>query len=180
MKRLIISLLFVTVSFAQDVLITTKGLEYKGEFIGVNDNIISFTAVGTLYPNNIHLIEIEKLVLADGTLVIDKSISEFIIADGKNTEQIDISKDSGFLIEDNESTEGGNLIPLSMIGGSLIGLSGFLMIINNQKTLDLNADLNETEEFTNQLKSDYDLAYFMLFLGGALIALDNFLIVSRR
>ena len=48
-----------------------KGTEYKGEFISKTDNSISFKAVGMLNAQKIHIKTIERLILADGTVVID-------------------------------------------------------------------------------------------------------------
>jgi len=62
---------------------------------------------------------------------------------------------------------------LSTIGGSLIGLSGVLMYSTNQKTLNSDATLKEVENFYDEIKSNFDLSYLLLTVGGILIAIDN-------
>jgi hypothetical protein len=128
-----------------------KGTEYKGEFISKTDNSISFKAVGMLNAQKIHIKTIERLILADGTVVIDY----------------------GYFIEEGESLKDRKKISLSTIGGSLIGLSGVLMYSTNQETIDLDATVEEQKEFIDKQKSNFDLSYLLLTVGGILIAIDN-------
>ncbi len=120
-----------------------KGTEYKGEFISKTDNSISFKAVGMLNAQKIHIKTIERLILADGTVVIDY----------------------GYFIEEGESLKDRKKISLSTIGGSLIGLSGVLMYSTNQETIDLDATVEEQKEFIDKQKSNFDLSYLLLTLG---------------
>ena len=150
-KTLLILIILFTNIFSQDILITTKGTEYKGEFISKTDNSILFKAERMLNAQNIHIRNIESLILADGTAVI------------KN----------GYFIEDGESLKDKKKISLSTIGGSLIGLSGVLMYSTNQKTLNSDATLKEVENFYDEIKSNFDLSYLLLTVGGILIAIDN-------
>jgi hypothetical protein len=129
-----------------------KGTEYKGEFISKTDNSISFKAVGMLNAQKIHIKTIERLILADGTVVIDY----------------------GYFIEEGESLKDRKKISLSTIGGSLIGLSGVLMYSTNQvKKPDSDATPEEQEEYLDKQKSNFDLSYLLLTVGGILIAIDN-------
>jgi len=150
-KTLLILIILFTNIFSQDILITTKGTEYKGEFISKTDNSISFKAERMLNAQNIQIETIESLILADGTAVI------------KN----------GYFIEDGESLKDGKKITPSTIGGSLIGLTGVLMYSTNQKTLNSDATLKEVENFYDEIKSNFDLSYLLLTVGGILIAIDN-------
>ena len=150
-KTLLILIILFTNIFSQDILITTKGTEYKGEFISKTDNSISFKAVGMLNAQKIHIKTIERLILADGTVVIDY----------------------GYFIEEGESLKDRKKISLSTIGGSLIGLSGVLMYSTNQETIDLDATPEEQEEYLDKQKSNFDLSYLLLTVGGILIAIDN-------
>ena len=150
-KTLLILIILFTNIFSQDILITTKGTEYKGEFISKTDNSISFKAERMLNAQNIQIETIESLILADGTAVI------------KN----------GYFIEDGESLKDGKKITPSKIGGSLIGLSGVLMYSTNQKTLNSDATPEEQEEYLDKQKSNFDLSYLLLTVGGFLIAIDN-------
>ncbi len=150
-KTLLILIILFTNIFSQDILITMKGTEYKGEFISKTDNSISFKAVGMLNAQKIHIKTIERLILADGTVVIDY----------------------GYFIEEGESLKDRKKISLSTIGGSLIGLSGVLMYSTNQKTLNSDATLKEVENFYDEIKSNFDLSYLLLTVGGILIAIDN-------
>ncbi len=150
-KTLLILIILFTNIFSQDILITIKGTEYKGEFISKTDNSISFKAVGMLNAQKIHIKTIERLILADGTVVIDY----------------------GYFIEEGESLKDRKKISLSTIGGSLIGLSGVLMYSTNQETIDLDATPEEQEEYLDKQKSNFDLSYLLLTVGGILIAIDN-------
>ncbi len=150
-KTLLILIILFTNIFSQDILITMKGTEYKGEFISKTDNSISFKAVGMLNAQKIHIKTIERLILADGTVVIDY----------------------GYFIEEGESLKDRKKISLSTIGGSLIGLSGVLMYSTNQETIDLDATVEEQKEFIDKQKSNFDLSYLLLTVGGILIAIDN-------
>ena len=49
------------------------------------------------------------------------------------------------------------------------------MYSNNQRTLKENPSDKEKTDFVYKTKSNLDLAYILLTLGGALIALDNLL-----
>ena len=150
-KTLLILIILFTNIFSQDILITMKGTEYKGEFISKTDNSISFKAVGMLNAQKIHIKTIERLILADGTVVIDY----------------------GYFIEEGESLKDGKKITPSTIGGSLIGLTGVLMYSTNQKTLNSDATPEEQEEYLDKQKSNFDLSYLLLTVGGFLIAIDN-------
>ena len=150
-KTLLILIILFTNIFSQDILITMKGTEYKGEFISKTDNSISFKAVGMLNAQKIHIKTIERLILADGTVVIDY----------------------GYFIEEGESLKDRKKISLSAIGGSLIGLTGVLMYSTNQETIDLDATVEEQKEFIDKQKSNFDLSYLLLTVGGILIAIDN-------
>jgi len=67
MKRLIISLLlFVTVSFAQDVLTTVSGTEYKGVFVGQQGKYILFKPVGSSNSQKIPITTLSKVKLDNG------------------------------------------------------------------------------------------------------------------
>ena len=155
-KTLLILIILFTNIFSQDILITMKGTEYKGEFISKTDNSISFKAVGMLNAQNIQIETIESLILADGTAVI------------KN----------GYFIEDGESLKDGKKITPSKIGGFLIGLNGFLLYSNSQRVFD--SDLPPGEE-RDKKKKEYDeitdsyevLSYVLFTVGGFLIAIDN-------
>ena len=114
MKGILSLIIFVSFGFAQDVLITNSGTEYRGEFINKTDNSISFKAERMLNAQNIQIETIESLILADGTAVI------------KN----------GYFIEDGESLKDGKKITPSTIGGSLIGLTGVLMYSMSQREFD--------------------------------------------
>ena len=82
MKNLLSLIIFISFGFAQDVLITISGTEYRGEFINKTDNFISFKAEGMLKAQKIDIKDIGSLILADGTVVIKNS--NFIEDDVKN------------------------------------------------------------------------------------------------
>ena len=61
----------------------------------------------------------------------------------------------------------------SFIGGALIGLSGIILYANNQRTFGDDMTLDEMDDFTDKSKSNADLSYICLIIGGLLIAIDN-------
>ena len=50
---------------------TKEGITFKGEYTKRTKNGVLFQADGVLNPQEIALSKIDKLVLADGTLIID-------------------------------------------------------------------------------------------------------------
>ena len=155
-KTLLILIILFTNIFSQDILITMKGTEYKGEFISKTDNSILFKAERMLNAQNIQIETIESLILADGTAVI------------KN----------GYFIEDGESLKDGKKITPSTIGGSLIGLTGVLMYSMSQREFDSDLPSGEErykkqKEYDEITKSYSELSYVLLAVGGFLIAIDN-------
>lgn len=70
MKRLIISLLlFITVSFAQDVLTTVGGKEYKGEYMGQEARHVLFKPDGSTNSQKIPVSSLSKIQLENGTVI---------------------------------------------------------------------------------------------------------------
>ena len=71
-KTLLILIILYTNIFSQDILITKKGTEYKGEFISINkqDDFIYFKSVGMITANQVRVETIERLVLSDGAFII--------------------------------------------------------------------------------------------------------------
>ena len=84
MKHLITTLLLTSCLFSQDVLTLKNHVTFQGELISITDNFISFKVEGNFNAEKVNLKAIEKLVLADGTLIIDN---------GKITKGIDKSED---------------------------------------------------------------------------------------
>ena len=178
-KTLLILIILFTNIFSQDILITMKGTEYKGEFISKTDNSISFKAVGMLNAQKIHIKTIERLILADGTVVIDYGYfiedgESLVVMSDKRKELLRQYRSETINSEDGESLKDRKKISLSTIGGSLIGLSGVLMYSTNQvKKPDSDATPEEQEEYLDKQKSNFDLSYLLLTVGGILIAIDN-------
>ena len=50
---------------------TKEGITYKGEYTKITKNGVLFQADGVLNPQEMALSKIDKLVLADGTLIVD-------------------------------------------------------------------------------------------------------------
>ncbi len=177
-KTLLILIILFTNIFSQDILITMKGTEYKGEFISKTDNSILFKAERMLNAQNIHIKNIESLILADGTAVIKNGYfiedgESLVVMSDKRKELLRQYRSETINSEDGESLKDRKKISLSTIGGSLIGLSGVLMYSTNQKTLNSDATLKEAENFLDEIKSNFDLSYLLLTVGGILIAIDN-------
>ena len=178
MKGILSLIIFVSFGFAQDVLIANSGTEYRGEFINKTDNSISFKAERMLNAQKIDIKNIGSLILADGTVVIKNSyfieddVKKYGKEEMKKIQQSAGKRKSHAEIGKKESVNE-TAISLSTIGGALIGVSGILLYTNNQKTLDDNATLGEVEEFMDEYKSNVDLSYILLAIGGFLIAIGN-------
>jgi hypothetical protein len=171
MKGILSLIIFVSFGFAQDVLIANSGTEYRGEFINKTDNSISFKAERMLKAQIIDIKTIGSLILADGTVVIKNS--KFIEDDIKNYGKEEMKKRQQLNAKWEKESVNETAISLSNIGGALIGVSGILLYTNNQKTLDGNPTSEEAEEFVDESKSNADLSYILLAIGGFLIAIGN-------
>ena len=115
MKRFLPLLMLTGLLFGQDVLTTAKGNVYKGKFIERTPNGVVFHAEGMLQSQEIQLSSINRLVLTDGSLIVD--FGEFVNKDIK----VKIPQ---------ENTAGSNTnFSLRNIGGVLIGVSGLLYSI---------------------------------------------------
>ena len=156
MKKYLLVILFLSIGFGQDVLITNSGTEYKGKMINKDKYEIEFQIEGQFASQYVKTETIKSLILADGTVVIS---SGYVFGgdSDKNTTDSFALKASKF----------------ATIGGALIGVSGILLYTNNQRTLDENASLEEIEEFVDESKSNTDLSYLLFAIGGFLIAIGN-------
>ena len=166
MKKCLFALLLISTSLGQDILITQAGTKYDGKMLEVRHDKIEFQAEGMISAQTIPMKTIESLVLSDGTEVV---INGYLV---KN----DLIKESeSDLIKKADNFEDELSLNLSNVGGILIGVSGILMYSNNQRTLKENPSPKEQTDFYDKTKSNLDLSYILLTLGGALIAIDNLL-----
>ena len=156
MRKYLLPIMLVSISLGQDILITKMGTEYKGKVLEAGYYKVQFQAEGMKSAQSVGIETIKSLVLSDGTEVVR----------------------DGYLVKKDSITKADNFkkiksLKLSNVGGILIGLSGILLFSNNQRTNEENASLKETEDFIDKSKSNADLAYVLLTLGGALIAIDK-------
>ena len=160
MKKCLFALILISTSLGKDILITQAGTKYDGKMLEVRHDKIEFQAEGMISAQTISIKTIESLVLSDGTEVV---INGYLV-------QSDLIKESeSDLIKKSDNFEDELSLNLSNIGGSLIGVSGILMYSINQNTLKENLSSKDIEKS----KSNLNLAYILLTLGGALIALDK-------
>ena len=156
MRKCLFTILLVSTSLGQDVLITKIGTKYKGKMLEAGYYKVQFQAEGMKSAQSVRIETIKSLVLSDGTEVVKNGY--LIKRDSiKKSDNFDILKS----------------FKISNVGGILIGFSGILLYSNNQKTLKDNASKKEMEDFNDKTKSNADLAFVLLTLGGALIALDK-------
>lgn len=149
MKKYLSLFLLLTISFGQDILIMDSGKEYRGELVEKTGSIIRFKSEGASKSQIFQIKLIKSLTLENGeTAVVDGELIGF---------------NSWF----KES------VTLSSIGGTLIGLSGVILYINNQRTIGDDMTMDEIQDFSDKTKSNTDLSYIMLLIGGLLIAFDN-------
>ena len=156
MRKCLFTILLVSISLGQDVLITKMGTEYKGKMLEAGYYKVQFQAEGMKSAQSVRIETIKSLVLSDGTEVVKNGY--LIKRDSiKKSDNFDILKS----------------FKISNVGGILIGFSGILLYSNNQRTPKDNASIKEMEDFNDKTKSNADLAFVLLTLGGALIALDK-------
>ena len=149
MKKYLSLFLLLTVSLGQDILIMDSGKEYRGEIVEKTGSIIRFKSEGASNTQIFQIKKIKSLTLENGeTAVVDGELIGF---------------NSWF----KES------VTLSSIGGTLIGLSGVILYTNNQRTIGDDMTMDEIQDFADKTKSNTDLSYIMLLIGGLLIAFDN-------
>ena len=150
MKKLLPALLLTSCLFGQDKLITISGQTFEGEYLRKTENGVLFHANGNINPQDIALTQINRLILSDGTYFIDY---------GKFT---DGSKE-----EPSKSGSG-----FRKFGGLLIGISGVMLWSINNRVLELDSTIEEINDYAENNKSDANLAYTLLAVGGFTIALD--------
>lgn len=152
MKNIFIYLLMIATIVCQDKLTTTRGETYSGKVILSEKGTIEFE-FGDGYKKVFPTSSVQRLVLNDGTILIDK-----------NTPR---KKNNSSVYEVNYS------INLEKVGSSLIGLSGVILYLTNQMELDTDASFEAQKEFVDKVKSRTDIAYISLAIGGFLIALGD-------
>ena len=156
MRKCLFTIVLVSISLGQDVLITKEGKKYKGKMLEVGYYKVQFQSERMKSAQSVKIRTIKSLVLSDGTEVVKNGylVKRDLIKKSDNYDKIESFN-------------------LSKLGGTLIGISGILLYSNNQRKLEENSSLKETEDFLDKTKSNADLAFVLLTLGGALIALDN-------
>ena len=159
MKKLLSALLLTSFLFGQDKLITVSGSTYEGEYLRKTENGVLFHAKGIINPQDIALTQIDRLILSDGTLLID--YGEF--TDG--TKIVDVSKE--------EPSKSGSGFGVRKIGRLLKGISGYMLYSINMNKLEKYATQEELIEFLREQYVDSILAYILRAVGGLLIALDK-------
>ena len=156
MRKCLFTILLVSISLGQDVLITKMGTKYKGKMLEAGYYKVQFQAEGMKSAQSVRIETIKSLVLSDGTEVVKNGYL--------------IKRDS---IKKSDNFDKIKFFNISNVGGILIGFSGILLYSNNQRTPKDNASIKEMEDFNDKTKSNADLAFVLLTLGGALIALDK-------
>ena len=155
-RKCLFTILLVSNSLAMDILITKMGTEYKGKMLEAGYYKVQFQAEGMKSAQSVRIETIKSLVLSDGTEVVKNGYL--------------IKRDS---IKKSDNFDKIKFFNISNVGGILIGFSGILLYSNNQRTPKDNASIKEMEDFNDKTKSNADLAFVLLTLGGALIALDK-------
>ena len=159
MKRFLPLLMLTGLLFGQDKLITVSGITYEGEYTERTENGVMFQVDGALNPQEIALSKVDRLILSDGTLLID--YGEF--TDG--TKIVDVSKE--------EPSKSGSGFGVRKIGRLLIGISGYMLYSISMNKLEKDATQEELIEFLREQYVDSILAYILRAVGGLLIALDK-------
>ena len=145
MRKCLFTILLVSISLGQDVLITKMGTKYKGKMLEAGYYKVQFQAEGMKSAQSVRIETIKSLVLSDGTEVVK---------DGYLIKRDSIKKSDNFDILKS--------FKISNVGGILIGFSGILLYSNNQRTPKDNASIKEMEDFNDKTKSNADLAFVLL------------------
>jgi hypothetical protein len=163
MKKVLFILCFVSMIFSQqDTLITKQGKIYSEKIINNHPEYIEFQLENWTSSNKIQRNGIKKLISADGIVLIENN------GEAVKNENPLVGKITDFDYSRYKDSFG-----LSSIGGALIGLSGIILYTNNQRTMSDDITLDEIQDFSDKTKSNTDLSYILLLLGGLLIAFDN-------
>ena len=160
MKKCLFTIMLVSVGLGQDTLMTMAGTKYQGKMLEAGHYKVKFQVEGMKSAQTVGIETIKSLILSDGTQVVkngylikrDYLVTKDLLKKSENFQKITSN--------------------LSKIGGLLIGVSGILLYSNNQMTLKDNASEKERKDFADKSKSNADLAFVLLTLGGALSALD--------
>ena len=155
-RKCLFTILPVSNSLAMDILITKMGTEYKGKMLEAGYYKVQFQAEGMKSAQSVRIETIKSLVLSDGTEVVNNGYL--------------IKRDS---IKKSDNFDKIKFFNISNVGGILIGFSGILLYLYNQKTPKDNASEKERDDFYDKANSNADLAFVLLTIGGALIALDK-------
>ena len=169
MKRFLPLFILTGLLVGQDVLTTTDGNVIKGKVVDRTSDSVLFHDLKMLHQQKIPLPTIMRLVLADGTLIVN--FGEF--TDGKV--KVDARKDFSNNGADSDSYPDPSGVDLRKIGHFLIGLSGVLMLYtnNDEFEFDESSTINSSEDeqnkyFKDRKKNINNLALIMLAIGGFL------------
>ena len=179
MKRFLPLLILTGLLFGQDVLTTTNGNVIKGKVVDRTSDSVLFHDSKMLHQQKIPLPTIMRLVLADGTLIVnfgeftDGKVKFGEYTDGKV--KVDARKDFSNNGADSDSYPDPSGVDLRKIGHFLIGLSGVLMLYtyNDEFEFDESSTLNSSQDeqqkyFDDRKKNINNLALIMLAIGGFL------------
>ena len=166
MKRFLPLLMLTGLLFGQDVLTTTDGNVIKGKVVDRTSDSVLFHDSKMLHQQKIPLPTIMRLVLADGTLIIN--FGEF--TDGKV--KVDARKDFSNNGADSDSYPDPSGVGLRKIGHFLIGLSGVVLLYTNNDKIEYDESENalpkkdQDDDFKERNITINNIALAMLVIGG--------------
>ena len=165
MRKCLFTILLVSTSLGQDVLITKMGTEYKGKMLEVGYYKIQFQAEGMKSAQSVRIENIKSLVLSDGTEVVENGslIKGDLIKKSKE-------KDSGVRLTNKDdakrqfSKEEDKSNGMQKFGGLFIGVGGILITSTYQDLSDVDSD--NLEKVSDSIRIRGQIGGVLIALGG--------------
>ncbi len=183
MKRLLLWILLAGSVMGQDTVLMKNGIQHEARLIEIRENsaVVEVKGVGLgaeFIVQEVPLRLIDRIILEDGTVVWTANVLD------SESEGVTAPKDSSRLaaIKYYSRPQGNQDVLKSIdtesksaaftvhnLGILMIAGSGVLGYINNNKECDPCNDIDDVEDFADDLKSRANLQYGSLFLGAILM-----------
>lgn len=165
MRKCLFTILLVSISLGQDVLITKMGTKYKGKMLEAGYYKVQFQPEGMKSAQSVRIENIKSLVLSDGTEVVENGslIKGDLIKKSKE-------KDSGVRLANKDdakrqfSMEEDKSNGLQKFGGLLIGVGGILIASTYQDLSDVDSD--DVEKAGDSIRIRGQIGGVLIALGG--------------
>tara|TARA_B110000444_G_C18460831_1_gene420160 strand:+ start:46 stop:555 length:510 start_codon:yes stop_codon:yes gene_type:complete len=164
MKKVLFILFFGSLIFAQDTLITTKGVIYSGKIIKNDSKVVEFQPSGWTSTTKFGHVRIKKLISSDGTILIENSNKPVIKSVHAKS---DLSS---------PKRQEKDKFSFRQFGGLCIGLGGGLLAVSFIDSRDWVDDKGNFTLTLNEMNKKIDNSQLQARLGATLIAIGGLLI----